>query len=1030
MSSFGLGLLAQQQPAVFERLGTGMDGFPDERFGCLLRGSYGFMWLGSARGLLRYDGSATRWYRHDSDDPGSIASGNIRVLFEDRDRNFWVGANGGLCLLERRTGRFTHFRNDPHDPTTLSHDNVWSLFQDKSGALWVGSADGLNRKTANGFERFGQARGLGSSGITAIAEDGRGRLWVGSERDGLRRYDAEGNRFLADAGVGAQKIRVLHRDADGRLWVGSLDEGAFVFDPSGSDWRAFRHDPEDPGSIGGDQVTAIASGEAGDLWLGTSAGLNRFLAEENRFQRFQHDPANLESLRDNGVTALHRDGDGLLWAATTGAGVDIYNLKRARFSYYALEGNECWAVYRAGSGPIWVGTKNGLAQMDPETGESRWRLADRVIRSLHPAPGGGFYLGTDRELLQYEPEKEDSEPVILLSGYRIWRILADGRGDLWLATNQGLLHFSPASGAMRRYISDPREESSLGHNVVSSLALEASGALWAGTFGGGVSRLDPETGAFQRYRHIAGEPNSLAADDVVDLHFDARGNLWVGTLSGGLNRLDLQTGAVTRHTLKSGFPDNAAVAVQSDGDGALWVHTGVGLLRLDAESGDYIHYRAYDGVAVGSAIPGACFRDPYSGEMLLGGASGLIRFQPETLEKPKPPEVIFTLFAKGGRDVAHMLLPGESVHLDRSDRSFSLKFAVLDFLSRQNQRFAYRRGKIDDDWAPSEGEGQVAFTRYLSLGGEDQLRVRGSNGNGLWGEARLSISLEPPLWISWLPLILVLGLAALVGLVYAAVSFRERRKRLLLEAKARRAEEKRGMAEERARIAERRQELARRERQLQVEHSRILQDHLERVSTEIANNLHDGPLSELHGLGFRMMALSREGEEPNRSLGLQGLAQESLPKVCQHLRNICGDLLTPDFRGGLATELDAYADVIEAMSPGLRIERELPAADDALSEERKAILYRIFRTLLKNVGKHAHATRASIRFETGNGELRLRIEDNGRGFQAPEDWEAFKRKKHYGMYMADYFTRTLGGRFQVESSPGKGTRITVTAPLE
>ena len=461
----------------------------------------------------------------------------------------------------------------------------------------------------------------------------------------------------------------------------------------------------------------------------------------------------------------------------------------------------------------------------------------------------------------------------------------------------------------------------------------------------------------------------------------------------------------------------------------MWVHTGVGLVALEPDTGVHVLYRAYDGVRVGSAIPGVRFRNPESGEILFGGASGLISFQGETLPAPQPPEIIFTSLKKNGREVAHLLLPGEAVHLGRRDRSFSLQFAVLDYLAREDQRFAYRRDKIDDDWVVSENRGLVDYTRYLGLGGEDRLLVRGTSGNGIWREATLEVSFEPPLWITWLPLILPLGLIALIGVIYTLISLREKRTRARLEAKARQAEEKRVIAEERARISERQRELARRERLVQEEHTRILQHHLDRVSTEIANNLHDGPLSKLHGLGFRLREMSRADRSAQPREDLRKVAEESLPEVCHHLRNICGVLLLPDFRDGLALELDAYADVIEGMHPGLTIDRDLKEAGAGWSNEQKAVIYRIFRTLLDNVGKHARATLARVRFDQQSGQLRLRIEDNGCGFEVPGEWETLKQQKHYGMYMADYFTRSMGGRFTVESMPGQGTTITVTVPL-
>jgi len=81
------------------------------------------------------------------------------------------------------------------------------------------------------------------------------------------------------------------------------------------------------------------------------------------------------------------------------------------------------------------------------------------------------------------------------------------------------------------------------------------------------------------------------------------------------------------------------------------------------------------------------------------------------------------------------------------------------------------------------------------------------------------------------------------------------------------------------------------------------------------------------------------------------------------------------------------------------------------------------------VVKHARASHVTVDFKVSEDVITLSIEDDGCGFVVPDDWESFKRDKHYGMYMANYFAESIGGRLQVDSILGKGTKITVAAPL-
>ncbi|MCG8458451.1 MAG: hypothetical protein MI919_19415, partial [Holophagales bacterium] len=99
------------------------------------------------------------------------------------------------------------------------------------------------------------------------------------------------------------------------LWVGTNGGGLNRFDRSSGVFRRYRHDPDNPASLGRGQVRAILGASDGGLWVGMSAsGLNRFDPATETFIRYRHDPEDPNSLSDDAVWALHKDNEGALWA--------------------------------------------------------------------------------------------------------------------------------------------------------------------------------------------------------------------------------------------------------------------------------------------------------------------------------------------------------------------------------------------------------------------------------------------------------------------------------------------------------------------------------------------------------------------------------------------------------------------------------------------------------------------------------------------------------------------------------------------
>ncbi|TLY51569.1 MAG: hybrid sensor histidine kinase/response regulator, partial [Gammaproteobacteria bacterium] len=110
----------------FRTLGVA-EGLPSSDVREIVQDRDGYLWIGTADGLARYDGVGFKVYRHDANDPGSLSGNDIWALLVDRDNRIWCGGeDAGLNMLDARRTTFTHYRHDDKDPTSLAKGDVYT----------------------------------------------------------------------------------------------------------------------------------------------------------------------------------------------------------------------------------------------------------------------------------------------------------------------------------------------------------------------------------------------------------------------------------------------------------------------------------------------------------------------------------------------------------------------------------------------------------------------------------------------------------------------------------------------------------------------------------------------------------------------------------------------------------------------------------------------------------------------------------------------------------------------------------------
>ena len=266
---------------------TAEDGLPQATVMTTLQDSQGFVWLGTEDGLVRFDGRELYRYAARARSRARCPATTFGKSSRTREANLWVAINdAGVAKWDRRTDTFTSYRHDPNDPTSLASDRIRTVLVDARGFVWIGTFDagvdvldpvsGQRRAPASRPGRCRLARERPR--LHADARPCRRRL----DRHGPRAESlARETRTMTRVGPPPGDARSLHEkrisrvleDQSGTLWIGTFDAGLVRMDRDGRVLETFRHDAGNAASLGSDDVRALLEDQSGRFWVGTAEGL-------------------------------------------------------------------------------------------------------------------------------------------------------------------------------------------------------------------------------------------------------------------------------------------------------------------------------------------------------------------------------------------------------------------------------------------------------------------------------------------------------------------------------------------------------------------------------------------------------------------------------------------------------------------------------------------------------------------------------------------------------------------------------------
>lgn len=952
----------------------------------------GFIWLGTANGLNRFDGEHVRAFNYIGPGIAKANTNSIRGwICEDSIGRIWYANETGVYFFDpvkEQIQRAYDFLSKSF--TGFIYYSLIAL--DRNNNLWILDPEqGLLQFSINTYEvkTFNYVEFLQPGEYGLFPQESYPYIYISvANRPGILRFHLETKQFdWIFENLSGIQVRV----APEALYL--LQENKVIrYDSASQRLESMQVDTQQPlrdAWLDGNQR----------LWVATEGGLFVYLPDRRKFVTFQHERSVPESITSNLIIDLLVDSDNNLWIGTDGGGVSWLDLKPPRFHLYPIPGEPSAiqdyfvrCLYEDEMGRIWVGTNSeGLIIFDPQHSTSKQYKAEtqnpaslqgNSVGAILRDCSGNMWIGHNRGVSIFDEQlgKFTYVPLERPSGVpyesQIFQLVEISNGIL-AVTQFGLYQYTVNKAG----IYQGRTWKNLTSNV-NGVYTRNEREFWVASSVEGLLRVSAEEMTTTRSQRFLDRIN------LKSIHADESDSsiLWLSS-AAGLIEFNTTTFQYRLFDETHGIPGSLVYGVLEDDNHNFWLSTNAGLCFWNRASNTFVNFTVKDGLQSNEFNTGA-FHKGKSGNLYFGGIKGFNWFRTGVEEARLSPPVAVVTEVKVNEvvinhDSAFYYSRALTLPYHKNDLFFEV--AVLDYSRPEANRVRYQLENWDHDWIQSDQKS----IRYSNLPpGHYVFRVSGSQSRGEWGpEDKIRVFIEAPYWKTN-TFFFVAGLTVFFIIVFVV--------RYL----AQRKYEKRFQ---------------------EIEKQKAVLLERERISKDI----HDD-------LGTGLSKISILSELARQSKTADEFTQRQLEKISESSHELIDNLgeLIWSHNPGNDTLIKLFTYVREHLSPvfeGTQTHFTLKIPEVTHDLEVPAIwrrnIFLVIKESLHNIIKHAKATEASLEFRVQNNQLEIVINDNGVGFN-PDI------QTHLGNGLTNLKKRIdeCHGSLHITSQVGQGTQILVLVP--
>lgn len=1001
--------------------------------------SRGYVWLGTQRGLNRFDGENFKLYFDEKNDKFQPCIYNI---IEDVDGNIWPSfvakeKNNSLYVWDKIiTKDFEIVDIDEYfeGKIPFKASEIKYTYQTEKGDVYFLLTSGYFYKYNGKFELLHTLLKGEYLNLLSVTEDGQPCLfsethfmlaqvpngdveilkWRGKEesRQILHIYKNEILWFNYFIVVDKIKASFLERENGKAVFLKDVDK----IIPFLTDMKGFR---------------VLPKTEEGELFFYLIA--NQFLAKVdingNLIRNYTDDLLKINP--DLYIGSLHFLKDGRIWM-TNNDGFSIFESKINQFKHY-LEGTPLIStrmINAIDEDKLLVNTYRDVFELDITTGVATPLNLVSYTYGATILPNGHYLIGMHgQNIIDYNPLTKkfvnyssnlskdpfgDRNPTYLIP-------FCDKHRNIWIGTEKGLYYLDKEDKFLKPF-AKYNEYEQLESIFIKSFYEDKEG-IWLLTTRG-LFLLDVDEG-------IIDAPKELSTYMLNDVYREGD-YFWLATGGDGLIRWDKNTKRIKQYATRHGFLDNRVTAVIPDEQGHLWLPTYKGLTRFDKETESVHTFLESDGISHEEFNDNSHFKHR-DGRIFIGGLNGITAFDPEKISINTTPNAPFMITAytevdgTSGElmDKTAYLFEKDRIDLEPSIKSFSIHFALLNFMNTDKTRYSYRIKGFDENWNQQTED----YVRINGLPfGAYTLELKALDYAGNWSDTiNIPIEVKAPFYRK--PIWQLLAICMLFLLIYLGSQWR-------IRALKKQTEKLEYEVENRIKVIN--------EQRIELSH---LNETKDRIFAILAHDLRN-PVIAFEDL-VKSINYLLQSDQPERVLELGNYIEKEAVQLHHLLDNLLNWALAqreelPIIPTSLPLNL-IIKDIIQsngilAERNGVKIINELDSEITIFADRR--VLDTVFRNLISNAVRYIEDPSGWIKIsaQKTKDNIKITITDNGIGMTTSEVARLFqinsttKQKGDnvtisLGLLLCRELIELLNGTITAESKKGVGTSFFIELPL-
>ena len=723
---------------------TEVNGLPRNITNCLEQDKYGYLWIGTGNGVVRYDGK--NFYSYPE-----LTDAGINFLHYDTRGILWATSNKGLYRYNRLTNYFEQIASGyiskleedrgeiyflmssdlfkiKDDSITIVHrGNGISDFCFSAEGIWLGkSNDGvrlLSRKS--GFKEI-IASSLNKKDVSLVSKIDD-KLFVGCYNGQL--YVISGNNKPIEVAITNhyyfKKIVKIGQE----IWLATDGNGIIILDKDLHIFRTLQRSKNTDESINSNSIYDILPGNNHEIWIATyGAGLTCILPDNLLFQNILPEKGNDNSLVANEGVSVFIKMPFIYYG--TNYGLSAWNEHTQKFKNLTndqlrkeLNGTKVTAMDVDQNNNLWVGTYDGLL--------GRYTLDYKLLKTYHPS----------------SIDSDDMQRIVLLREIGDNHILVVTQFQSHILLNFNIINET----------TDVFELYSKGSNItyclLNSIRKNQLGELLALISDQGIFHVNWRDNVLENRLE---DMNKRINSYISDFYPDKKGNYWFASSDNGLLCVSKDGKYYKKWTVKDGLPSNTLIRIESTDDRFLWISTISGICRFDTKTEQVLNFNMSDGLPANEFLERVSAKTE-DGRIIYGSNAGFTIVDPDkVIPDASKTEVIISDITfqnqsirspEGRQYLKKPLEETKELRLPYNKNSFSIYFFVKEKNFIKYHNYAYRLVGLEKDMIYI---GETDHATYTNLSpGTYTFEIKSTDKTQESATTRLIIHIQAPWYLSW-----------------------------------------------------------------------------------------------------------------------------------------------------------------------------------------------------------------------------------------------------------------------------------------